>query len=80
MVLIKDIVENLKVKLPDDQDYDTFGGLIFDVLKTIPEDGSQLELSIGSLKIEIVKIKDHRIMDAYVTVDKQKQANVQNKY
>ena len=78
LVLVKDIVENLKVKLPDDGDYDTFGGLIFDVLKTIPEDGSQLELTIGPLKVEIIKIKDHRIMDAYVTVDKHKQTSSQN--
>lgn len=71
LVTVKDIIEQLKVKLPEDGEYDTFGGLVFDVLKAIPEDGSQLELKIGKMDIAIKKIKDHRIMDAYITVNKE---------
>ncbi|MDD3923824.1 MAG: transporter associated domain-containing protein, partial [Erysipelotrichaceae bacterium] len=71
LVTVKDIIEQLKVKLPEDGEYDTFGGLVFDVLKAIPEDGSQLELKIGKMDISIKKIKDHRIMDAYITVNKE---------
>ncbi|MBP1926234.1 putative hemolysin [Sedimentibacter acidaminivorans] len=61
-----DIVsKHIGIMLPDD-DFDTFGGLVFGLLGTIPEDGSTLELEQYGLKIKITKIKGRRLETALV--------------
>jgi putative hemolysin len=55
----------LRVNLPED-DYDTFGGLIFGLLGTIPEDGSTPELEEYGLHIKVTEIKNHRLENAVV--------------
>ncbi len=61
-----DIVsKQIGIMLPDD-DFDTFGGLVFGLLGTIPEDGSTLELEQYGLKIKITQIKGRRLETALV--------------
>ena len=51
----------LGVELPD-EDYDTFGGMVFDSLESIPDDGEELEpITLAGLSIKIEKIQSHRI-------------------
>jgi len=53
------------ISLPD-EDFDTFGGLVFGVLGIIPEDGSTMELDEYGLKIKITEIKGRRLETAIV--------------
>ena len=62
---LDEVAEALEVKLPE-EDYDTFGGLIFGVMNSIPEDGSRPELEAFGLSIRVEDIKDHRVEYAIV--------------
>jgi putative hemolysin len=64
---LEDVAEALDVELPLEEDYDTFGGLIFSQFTIIPEDGAQPELDCHGLHIVVEKIEDHRIEKALVT-------------
>ncbi len=59
------ISEQLGVGLPEDE-YETFGGFIFGLLGTVPEDGSTPELEEYGLNIKVTKIKGHRLETAIV--------------
>jgi putative hemolysin len=54
--------------LPED-DYDTFGGLVFGLLGFIPEDGSTPELEGFGLSIKVTEIRDHQLERAVVCVE-----------
>lgn len=64
---LEDVAEALDVELPLEEDYDTFGGLIFSQFTTIPEDGSTPELDCCGLHIRVEKLEEHRIETALVT-------------
>ncbi len=51
------------VEFPDEE-YDTLGGLIFSRLDSIPEDGTQFEMEICDLIIQVTDVRDHRVMSA----------------
>lgn len=53
------------VPLPED-DYDTFGGMVFGILGAVPEDGTTLEIDEFGLNIKVVKINDHRLESAII--------------
>jgi putative hemolysin len=73
---LDDVSKELGVSLPD-EDFDTFGGLVFGILGIIPEDGSTLELEEYGLKIVITEIKGRRLETAtvYKNVDKDEDTN-----
>ncbi len=62
------VSKQLAVMLPED-DYETFGGLIFGLLGTIPDDGSTPELEEFGLLIKVTEIKGHRLETAIVYHD-----------
>lgn len=62
-----DVAEALDVDLPLDEDYDTFGGLIFSQFTLIPNDGTHPEMDCYGLHIVVEKIEEHRIEKALVT-------------
>ncbi len=62
---LDDVIKQLGVLLPED-DYDTFGGFVFGILGTIPEDGSTPEIEDYGLVIKTKSIKDHRLESAIV--------------
>ena len=64
---LEDVADALSVELPLDEDYDTFGGLIFSQFTIIPEDGSQPEVDCHGLHIVVEKKEDHRVEKALVT-------------
>jgi len=65
--MLSDVAEALGVELPLEEDYDTFGGLIYSQFTTIPEDGSTPELECCGLHIQVEKIEEHRVDTALVT-------------
>ncbi len=70
--LLDDVSRNIGVMLPDD-DFDTFGGLVFGSLGIIPEDGSTLEIEEYGLRIKITEIKGRRLETALVSlIDREK--------
>lgn len=64
---LDDVAKALDVELPLDEDYDTFGGLIFSQFTLIPEDGSHPEMDCYGLHIVVERIEEHRIEKALVT-------------
>ena len=62
---LEDVAEALGVELPEG-DYDTFSGLVFDALGQVPSDGSQLELTVGQLSIQVEDIQEHQVASALV--------------
>jgi len=52
----------------DYADNDTFGGLVFSSLAAIPDDGETFEVEIGPFFVEALKIFDHKLEEARVTV------------
>lgn len=63
-----EVVEQLGVPLPENE-YDTFGGLVFGRLGYIPDDGSTPELDEYGLHIKVSKIVDHQLEKAIVCRD-----------
>ena len=64
---IEDIAEAVGVELPEDEDFDTLGGLVYSQLSTIPEDGSHPEVDAYGLHIRVEKIEDRRVEWALVS-------------
>ncbi len=67
---IEQIAEELSVDMgdPEEQDYDTLGGLVFSCFSHIPEDGAQPELDVCGLHIKVEKIAERRVEWALVSV------------
>jgi putative hemolysin len=53
--------------LPESEEYDTLGGLIFAQLAVIPEDGTRLELDVMGLHICVEELADRRVEWAQVS-------------
>lgn len=53
--------EQYQLNLPEDEDYETLGGLILNYLERIPEKNDVLELAEINLQITIVEVTDRRI-------------------
>lgn len=65
---IEEISETLGVALTSDG-YDTFNGLIFGALGTIPQDGSTVEVTTAGLVIKVTEIRDHQVETAVVCIE-----------
>lgn len=63
---LDDLSKAIGVKLPD-EDYDTFGGFVFGLIGTVPEDGSTPELEECGIHVQVETIIDHRLEQAIVT-------------
>lgn len=56
----------LSVELPVD-DYDTFGGFVFGELGMVPHDGAKPVLENRGLHIQVLTVRNHRMVKARVT-------------
>ena len=63
---IDDLAEALDMELPEDDDYDTLGGMVFSCLHTIPADGTVLDVEVNGLSIHVDQLKERRIESALV--------------
>lgn len=48
------------------EEYDTFGGLVFGALGAIPADGAQPELDVCGVHVKVQSILEHRLQSALV--------------
>ncbi|MGI6176610.1 MAG: hemolysin family protein [Christensenellales bacterium] len=62
---LDDVSKQLGILLPNET-YDTFGGLVFGLLGSVPNDGSTPELEEYGLTIKVKKIKERRLESAVV--------------
>lgn len=62
---LSDVAETLGVSLPFTE-YDTFGGLVFGVYGSVPDDGAQFEIDVNNLHVKVTDISDHRLETAVV--------------
>ena len=63
---LDEINEALHVSLPEDEEFDTLGGLIYSRLTTIPEDGATPCVDAFGLHIQVEKVEDRRVVSALV--------------
>ena len=63
---VEDLAEELDMELPEDEDYDTVGGMLLSCLRTIPEDGSRPLVQVHGLELQAEKGEDHRIRSVLV--------------
>ena len=63
--LLEDVSEALGVSLPC-EDYDTFNGLVFHTLGSIPEDGSDIEIEVANLNVKVTELENHQVETAVV--------------
>ncbi len=68
---MKDVSEELDITF-EEEDYDTFGGYIFSLLDSVPDDGTQPDLETEELFIHVEKIEDRRIERTLVTKKEKK--------
>ncbi len=66
-VELETLSEALGVDLPLEEEYDTLGGLVFNQLTTIPQDGSHPEVDVCGLHIYVEELLDHRVETAIIT-------------
>ncbi len=62
---LEDLAEEFGVALPCEE-YDTFNGLIFDALGSIPEDGTDIEVDVAGLHVKVTEIVNHQVETAIV--------------
>lgn len=62
---LDEVSKQLGVMLPEEE-FETFGGLVFGILGTVPPDGSTPELEEYGLKIKVIEIKERRLEHALV--------------
>lgn len=59
---LETLSETLLIDLPEDEDYDTVGGMALSKLTSIPNDGEHPEVFVNGLYIYVEEIKNRRIM------------------
>lgn len=57
--LLQDVCRELKISLPT-EDYDTFGGYVFGLYGSVPDDGSTIAIDTDLIHINVIKINEHR--------------------
>ena len=62
---LEEVAQVLGVTLPC-EDFDTFNGLIFGAMATIPEDGATIEVETAGLVIRVTEIRNHQVAMALV--------------
>lgn len=66
---LDDVVKEIGVPLEiEDEDIDTFGGLVFGAMDEIPDDGETPSIEIGNMAVEVKVILDHKLVEAVVMV------------
>lgn len=55
------LAEELEIEIPENDNYDTLGGLVFSQLYEIPKDGATPEVDADGLHIQVEQLKDRRV-------------------
>ena len=62
----EEVAEALDVKLPEDREFDTLGGLVFSQLHTIPRNGPVPDVEACGLHVHVDQVDGFRIVSATV--------------
>lgn len=62
---LDELSDEIGIVLPT-EDYETFNGLIFNALESIPDDGTDIEVEVAGLKVKVTDIKEHQVETAVV--------------
>lgn len=66
-VPIEEIEKEIGLELPSD-DFDTFSGLVFSELGSVPDDGTSFEIDAYGMHIKVTSVRDHQIESALICV------------
>lgn len=69
---IWELAKELEIRVPDDLEYSTVGGMVFSSLNMIPKDGSRIDVELDQIRIHVEEIIDHRIKS--VLIEKKEQS------
>ncbi len=71
-----EVVEAMDLKFPEDEDddYETFGGYVCKMLGEVPDDGETAETENDYVKVEILRVAEHRIEQMRITKKPKPQA------
>ena len=64
---LHEVAIEFKVTLPVDE-YDTFGGYVFGLYGSVPDDGTTITVNTDQMKIDVAEISDHRAEVINVTL------------
>ncbi len=76
---LEDVMEELDITLPEDEGYDTIGGLVLSTLHTIPKDGQKFTVHFGNIAITVTSIIDHRIVETVLTIESADEKAIEDK-
>ena len=65
---LESVEEALGIKLPEDEESDTFGGFVLTHLGSVPDDGARPELEACGLSIRVERIADRLLESAVVSI------------
>ncbi|MBQ1947420.1 MAG: HlyC/CorC family transporter [Clostridia bacterium] len=65
---LEEVAEALSLRIPEENDFETLGGLIFSGLTTIPADGEKPIVDAMGMHIEVTEIVDRRVEWANVSL------------
>lgn len=66
--LLREVSETLGVILPEQEEYETIGGLVLSCLSMIPADGTTLDVETEGLGIHVEQIQNRRIESVLVKI------------
>lgn len=64
---LDDVARALGIPLPLEE-YETFGGYVFGLYGSVPQDGRRVGLKTDHLEIQMTRIQQHRLEEALVTL------------
>ena len=64
---LEELFETLGMEMPEEEESETLGGLVYAQLSVIPEDGSHPEVDIYGLHIRVEELSERRVEWATVT-------------
>lgn len=70
---LEDVQDELKIDLPIEE-YDTFSGYVLGCYGRIPDDGTEFEVDLDDLLINVKEIKNHRVGETIVQKKEKKES------
>ena len=60
-ISVDEVEDLLGIKIPDDTEYDTLGGVVVDMLGDLPEEGQHPSVQIDRVRFTVLEVDDRRI-------------------
>ncbi len=67
-VALEEVAQAIGVELPVEE-YDTFGGFVFGLYGSVPDDGATIEVDACGLHVKVLEILDHRVERALISLE-----------